>query len=212
MADELFNLPVELRSRRSLSSSRLVPQEHLDRQGFHRSDFWLGRTLSGRPFGWHEDLNLLTCAGPRAGKGVGVVVPNLLTFDGNAVIIDPKGELASMTAAYRRDKLGHKVIVLDPARVAKVPDELRGTYNPMAHLHSDNPRVVSDAHALATGIVVPKPDAKEPFWDDTALNFIQAVALYMSAYHWLDTRNLMTLRRLCSVGDMNLYAVGAGEN
>lgn len=205
--DFLSNLPVNQRARRGLATSRLLPQDALDRQGFHRGDFWLGRTLTPRrrAFGWNEDMNLLTCAGPRAGKGVGSVVPNLLMFDGNAVVIDPKGELASLTARYRRDKLGQKVVVLDPAGVADVPDEMRGTFNPMAHLHEDNLRVVSDAHSLAMGLVVPRPDAKDPFWDDTALNFIQGLALYMSLYHWEDTRTLMTLRRLASVGDMKLY-------
>lgn len=205
MTDELPEIPVEISKRRALSNARLVPQEMLDRQGFHPGDFWLGRTMAGRSFGWHEDMNLLTCAGPRAGKGVGVVVPNLLTFEGSTVVIDPKGELATLTAKYRRDQLGQKVVVLDPAGVAKVPEEMRGSYNPMAHLHSDNARVVSDASALANGIVVPKPDAKEPFWDDTALNFIQAVILYMSVYHPQETRTLTNLRQLCSIGDMDLY-------
>ena len=109
-------------NRRALASARCIPQEYLDRQGYRKGDFWLGRTLNGRPFGWNEEMNLLTCAGPGAGKGVSTVVPNLLEFPGSAV---PKGELASMTDAFRRDVLGQKVIVLDPAR-----EWLRGWYSP----------------------------------------------------------------------------------
>ena len=188
-----------------LATAALVPQSRLDRQGYEKGDFWFGRTLSGKPFGWHEDLNLLTCAGPRAGKGVGVVIPNLLLFPGSAVVIDPKGELASETAAYRRDVLGQKVVVLDPAKVANVPSELRGTYNPLAQLDAGDIGVVSAALTIASGIVVPNPKAKEPFWDDTALSFIQSIILYMLAFFPAEKRTLMKLRETASVGDWDLY-------
>lgn len=205
MHDDLAPLTEAMRSRRELATAKLVPQHRLDRQGYERGDFWLGRTLSGKPFGWHEDLNLLTCAGPRAGKGVGAVIPNLLLFPGSAVVIDPKGELATETAQYRRDKLGQKVVVLDPAKVAKVPDEMRGAYNPLGQLNADDPAVISAAQAIASGIVVPNPKAKEPFWDKTALSFIQAVILYMLEFFPPEKRTLMKLRETASVGDWDLY-------
>lgn len=197
--------PLPEMSRRALGTSRLVPSETLDRQGYEEGDFWLGRTERGRPFGWYEDMNLLTCAGTRAGKGVAVVVPNLLLYPGSAVVVDPKGELASMTAAYRHEKLGHKVVVLDPAGVADVPDELRGTYNPLSALDPSDPRVITTAQTIASGIVVPNPDSKEPFWDDNALDFIQACILYMTIHTHPYGRNLMKLRQLVSSGDEGLY-------
>lgn len=207
MANDLTNLGDAVGSeRRALATGRLVPQEKLDRQSYRRGDFWLGRTLSGRPFGWQEDMNLLTCAGPRCGKGVGVVVPNLLEFPGSAVVVDPKGELASLTAAYRRDKLGQKVIVLDPAGVAKVPDELRGRYNPLAQLDPTDPKCVSAAQSIASGIVVPQVEAsKDQFWDRNALTFIQALILYMLQNYPPEERTLMRLRQTASVGDWLLF-------
>lgn len=188
-----------------LATAALVPQARLDRQGYETGDFWIGRTLNGKPFGWREDLNLLTCAGPRAGKGVGVVIPNLLLFPGSAVVIDPKGELAAETAVYRRDVLGQKVIVLDPAGTANVPPEMRGTFNPLAQLDPNDVSVVSAAHTIASGIVVPNPKAKEPYWDKTALTFIQAVILYMITFYRPEQRTLMKLRETASVGDWDLY-------
>ncbi|MEM7504486.1 MAG: type IV secretory system conjugative DNA transfer family protein, partial [Pseudomonadota bacterium] len=171
------DLPIlgDIVKREPLASSTLVPQEKLDRQGYQPGDFWLGRTLSGLPLGWTDDVNLLTCAGTRAGKGVSVVIPNLLLYPGSAVVIDPKGELASETAEHRAQALGQKVIVLDPAGVADVPPELRGTFNPLSELDPSSIDVISAAQSIAAGIVVPNPGAKEPFWDQTALNFLQAV-------------------------------------
>lgn len=192
-------------NRRPLASARFVPQDLLDRQGYSRGDFWLGRTLRGRPFGWTEEMNLLTCAGPGAGKGVSTVIPNLLEFPGSAVIVDPKGELAALTAAYRRDVLGQKVIVLDPAGVANVAPELRGTYNPLAELDPSDPHVVAAAQVIASGIVVPNPKAKEPFWDDVAVDFIQSCILYMAQEYPPPQRTLMKLRETASVGDKTLF-------
>ncbi|MEP3280475.1 MAG: type IV secretory system conjugative DNA transfer family protein [Stappiaceae bacterium] len=206
MNDDLVPMADAMRNRRELATSKLVPQHRLDRQGYEHGDFWFGRTLNGNPFGWHEDLNLLTCAGPRAGKGVGAVVPNLLMFPGSAVVIDPKGELASITARHRRDKLGQNVVVLDPAGVAEdIPAEMRGHYNPLAQLSEDDPGVVSAAQSIASGIVVPNPKAKDPFWDQTALSFIQAVVLYMLRFYPPEERTLMKLRETASVGDWTLY-------
>lgn len=191
--------------RRLLATSKLVPQDRLDRQGYEPGDFWLGRTLNGKPFGWHEDLNLLTCAGPRSGKGVGSVIPNLMMFPGSAVVIDPKGELATLTAEHRRDRLGQRVVVLDPAMVANVPPEMRGTYNPLSQIDANDPRAVSAALSIASGIVVPNPKAAEPFWDQTALSFIQAVILYMVVFYPPEKRTLMMLRQTASLGDWDLY-------
>ncbi len=205
MNNDITPLNDAMRNRRELATSKLVPQERLDRQGYETGDFWFGRTLNSKPFGWHEDMNLLTCAGPRAGKGVGAVIPNLLMFPGSAVVIDPKGELASITAKHRRDKLGQKVVVLDPAKVADIPEKMRGTYNPLAQLNGDDPGVVAAAQSIASGIVVPNPKSKDPFWDQTALSFIQAVILYMVHFFPPEKRTLMTLRQTASIGDWDLY-------
>jgi type IV secretory pathway TraG/TraD family ATPase VirD4 len=194
----------EEKGRRALATAKFTSHDILDRQGYESGDFWLGRTTKGRPFGWYDDLNLLTCAGPRSGKGVSTVIPNLMLYPGSAVVIDPKGELAELTAAYRKDVLGQKVVVLDPARVAEIPDDLRGTYNPLSELDPDDERnVVSMAQAIASGIVVPKEDAKDPFWDDTAVNYIQSVILYMlKRFEREEDRTLMKLRQLVSMGDV----------
>lgn len=190
---------------RPLATGRLIPQEKLDRQRYSPGDFWLGRTFSGKSFGWKDDVNLLTCAGPRAGKGVSVVVPNLLEFPGSAVVVDPKGELATLTARHRRDRLGQKVIVLDPARSADVPDELRGSYNPFDELNSGDPFVITAAQVIASGIVTPNPKAKEPFWDDSAVDLIQSAILYMLKYYPAADRTLMKLRETVALGDRQGY-------
>jgi type IV secretion system protein VirD4 len=36
--------------------------------------------------------HILTCAPTGAGKGIGAVIPNLLTYPGSAFVLDLKGE------------------------------------------------------------------------------------------------------------------------
>ncbi|QUI63122.1 type IV secretory system conjugative DNA transfer family protein [Pseudoalteromonas sp. A22] len=57
--------------------------------------------------------HLITVAGSGGGKSVSVAIPNTLNWQGNLVVHDPKGELASLCAQARKAK-GQKVVVLDP--------------------------------------------------------------------------------------------------
>lgn len=87
---------------------------------------------SGLPLGWDGDVlasanskraasaivhrgegHLITVAPTGSGKGVGSVIPALLSHEGSAVVVDPKGENYAVTAEFRR-ALGQHVYVLDP--------------------------------------------------------------------------------------------------
>lgn len=65
----------------------------------------------------------------RSGKGVGTIIPNLLTLDRSVVCIDPKGENARVTARARASK--GDVWCLDPFGVSGRP---AARYNPLARL------------------------------------------------------------------------------
>jgi type IV secretion system protein VirD4 len=50
------------------------------------------------------------------GKGVSCVIPFLLTCEDSCVVVDFKGELATITAQHRR-RMGHDIVILDPFKV-----------------------------------------------------------------------------------------------
>jgi type IV secretion system protein VirD4 len=54
-------------------------------------------------------------AGPGGFKTTSVGVPNMLTWRGAAVVLDPSREIGPMVGDYRQATLGHRVITLDPA-------------------------------------------------------------------------------------------------
>ena len=62
-------------------------------------------------FGWSE--HVLLEAPTRAGKGVGVVIPNLLTWPDSVVVLDVKRENWGASAGYRA-RSGQAVHLFDP--------------------------------------------------------------------------------------------------
>lgn len=51
--------------------------------------------------GIEDDRHIVTLATTRAGKGRSLIIPNLLTWPGSALVIDPKGQNACVTALVR---------------------------------------------------------------------------------------------------------------
>ncbi|MEZ6022666.1 MAG: type IV secretory system conjugative DNA transfer family protein [Hyphomonadaceae bacterium] len=130
----------------------------------------------GKPIWLEGEGHLITIAPTGAGKGRGALIPNLLMYEGPAIVIDPKGEAYRVTARRRRE-MGQQVHVIDPFGV--VTDET-DSLNPMDAF--DIPGV--DQSALAMDIAKQLSGGgfslKDPFWDvrghDLAAGVISAVA------------------------------------
>lgn len=154
--------------------------------------------IGGVPIGIGDDRHLVTGAGSRAGKGRAVVVPTLLTYDGAAMAIDPKGELATMTARARHERLGHRVAAVDPFKVAKgYAARCRARFNPMSILAADSATLIEDAGLIADAIVVPADAQKDPHWDESSRNFIEGLVLHVATCPLYDERrHLGTVRDL----------------
>ena len=93
--------------------------------------------------------HLLTVAPTRAGKGVGAIVPNLLTVDRPVIVIDPKGENFRI-AGRARSGFG-PVYALDPFGVAGVRRSM--SYNPLAAINLAGDRFLEDATDIAEALV-----------------------------------------------------------
>jgi type IV secretion system protein VirD4 len=85
---------------------------------------------------YRRDGHLITFAPTGAGKGVRVIIPNLLHYSGPVIVVDPKGENFAVTARYRSEVLKQRIFVLDPFEVVS-PKTLadlrveRATLNPL---------------------------------------------------------------------------------
>ncbi len=117
----------------------------------------------------------MTIAGSRAGKGRSALTPNLITYpaDGSILVIDPKGDLAQLTARYRAETLGQQVSVLDPFGVSGDAARRYGAaFNPI-DLLTDGPEemLVPNANLIADALVVPS-GGKDMHWDSCARQMI----------------------------------------
>lgn len=156
-------------------------------------------TRGGVPVGCRDDRHLVTIAGSRAGKGRSIIIPELLTYRGSMVVVDPKGENCSITARYRKEKLGHDVYVVDPFRVCGAAcTPYRARFNPLRLLDLDSTTLVEDAGQIADALVV--GGGGEPYWDDTARHFIEAVCLHVATSDQFspEERHLGTVAALIS--------------
>lgn len=133
------------------------------------------RELGGADLGcgWSDNRHVLTVAGSRAGKGVSLIVPNLLLYDGSVLAIDPKGELARVTARARREK-GQKVVILDPFGENK--QHPTNAFNPLAELDPASDTVKDDAGLIADALIV--GNERDPHWTDSARILVKGLILY----------------------------------
>ncbi|MDD4617078.1 MAG: type IV secretory system conjugative DNA transfer family protein [Alphaproteobacteria bacterium] len=136
------------------------------------------------------DKHLLTLAPNRAGKGVSSIIPNLLTWPGSVLVIDPKGENAVVTARRRRE-MGQAVFVLDPWNITGLSG---ARFNPLLALSDRNPDIVEDAALLADGLVISDPTGEEEFWNNEARALISGLLLHIVTTELPEERHLGTLR------------------
>ena len=136
--------------------------------------------------------HLLTIAPTRSGKGVGAIIPNLLTADRSVLCIDPKGENARITARARA-RFG-PVYVLDPFGVSGQP---AAAFNPLAGLDPDGLDLAEDAALLADALVHDPPgQVGEAHWNEEAKALITGLILYVVCNEGPEVRTLSTVREL----------------
>ncbi|KAB2789867.1 type IV secretory system conjugative DNA transfer family protein [Brucella anthropi] len=145
---------------------------------------------SKRPLRYDGPAHLLTMAPTRTGKGVGTIIPNLLTADRSVICIDPKGENAKI-AGRARQQFG-PVHVLDPFGVTGLPS---AAFNPLDQLDLAGLDVAEDASTLADALVFDEPGmAGEAHWNEEAKALIAGLILHITAQEPRERRNLATLR------------------
>jgi len=161
--------------------------------------------------------HLLTVAPTRSGKGVSSIIPNLLTYEGSAFVIDPKGENALITASRRGagDRarkiagLGQSVHLLDPWNVAASKLGIApACFNPLDWIKADDPDASENAFLLAEALVPSGAEGEAKFWDEEAKALLCGIILYVAtAKREADCRHLGRVRDILLLGDSDFKAV-----
>jgi type IV secretion system protein VirD4 len=112
-------------------------------------------------------------APPRAGKGTGVVIPNLLNWPDSVICVDIKKENWTLTAGFR-ERAGQACYLFDP-----LSEEGRtARWNPFHYVAANPERRVNDLQRIAE-MLYPDPPNVDPFWTASARSLFLGIALYL---------------------------------
>lgn len=161
-----------------------------------------GPPPADEPLLYKGDGHLMTIAPTGGGKGVGVIIPNLLTYPGSVIAVDIKGELTQVTARRRRE-MGQKVVVLDPFGLVTDRTRPGDSLNPFDLFHLPGADPESDAEMLAAQFSVDHSFSTDRYWDDTGKGLAAGLIAHLATGGAEDERNPSALRKLLYMDDLD---------
>ncbi|MGV2052469.1 conjugal transfer protein TraG [Agrobacterium sp. 22-209-1] len=120
----------------------------------------------------HDGVEHILCFAPtRSGKGVGLVVPTLLTWPGSCIVHDIKGENWELTAGWR-SRFG-RVLLFDPTNPASA------AYNPLLEVRPGDAEV-RDVQNIADILVDPEGMLeRRSHWEKTSHSLLVGAILHV---------------------------------
>lgn len=167
------------RKRATHGEARFAAHAELGRLGLLKDDptgIILGR-MGGKLLRLPGTRHALLAAPTRSGKGVGAVIPNLLSYEGSMVVLDIKQEAFDITSKWR-SKLG-PAFLFNP-----FADDLRThRWNPFAYVRPSPTYRTSDLQAIAD-CLYKDPQGQDPFWANMARStFVAAAGLLFDSWN-----------------------------
>jgi type IV secretion system protein VirD4 len=152
-------------------SSRWASRREIEHAGlFGAAGVFLGRR--GRDYLRHDGPeHVMAFAPTRSGKGVGLVVPTLLSWIGSAVVHDIKGENWTLTAGWR-SRFSH-CLLFNPT------DPRSARYNPLLEVRK-GPDEVRDVQNIADILVDPEGALeRRSHWEKTSHSLLVGAILHV---------------------------------
>ncbi|WP_164931769.1 type IV secretory system conjugative DNA transfer family protein [Dyella sp. M7H15-1] len=117
--------------------------------------------------------HVMLAAPTGSGKGVGIVIPNLLNWNHSVIVLDIKKENWTLTAGYRA-KHGHACFLFDPAN----PKRITHRWNPLAYVRDDPALRVDDTQKIGN-ILFPDIQGTDPIWTASCRSLFLGLTLYL---------------------------------
>ncbi len=161
----------EAKEATTYGSARWATAQEIRKAGLLKPD---GVVLGcfGREYLRHKGPEHVLCFAPtRSGKGVGLVIPTLLTWPGSAIVHDIKGENWQLTAGWRA-RFG-RVLLFDPTNPDSSP------YNPLLEVRRGDAEV-RDVQNVADILVDPEGALeRRNHWEKTSHSLLVGAILHV---------------------------------
>ena len=156
-------------------AARFASEREIKRHGFRSASGIVVGRKGGRFLTFGGSEHVLVEAPTRSGKGIGIVIPNLLTWAGSVVVLDVKRENYDASAGFRAH-YGQQVFLFNPTdrqgRTAR--------YNPLAYIdRSDPDDVIIELQKIATMLFI-APERGEAFWANGARTGFAGVGAWLA--------------------------------
>lgn len=156
-------------------AARFANEQEIKRHGFRAAVGIVVGRKRGRFLTFGGSEHVIVEAPTRSGKGTGIVIPNLLTWQGSVVVLDVKRENYDASAGFRAH-YGQQVLLFNPTdregRTAR--------YNPLAYIDRTDPDdVIIELQKIATMLFV-APEHGEAFWANGARTGFAGVGAWLA--------------------------------
>ena len=117
--------------------------------------------------------HIMVFAPTRSGKGVGLILPTLLAWEGSSIVLDIKGENWALTAGWRKSQ-GQSVLRFDPSD----PSGASASFNPLEEIRLDTLLAIPDVQNMAAMLVDPNGKGLEDHWSKAAFAMLGGAILH----------------------------------
>lgn len=135
---------------------------------------FLGKTDKGEYLRDDGGQHAIMIAPTGSGKGVGVVIPTLLTYPHSTVIMDIKGENWEKTSGYRKKKLSNVVIKFKPTDAVG-----SAKYNPLDEIRIETPYEIKDIQNIVNILIDPIGKGDLDHWQQSAHTLLTGIILHL---------------------------------
>lgn len=172
LAPGLLFIPLKKRS--LYGDARFATRAEIAKAGlFGDTGLIVGKV--GRRFLMFDGMQHAIVSAPtRSGKGVGIVIPNLLHWPESVVVLDIKQENWNITSGYR-SMHGQACYLFNPA----ASDHRTHRWNPLGYLSPDPDFRIDDVQKIAN-MLFPDKQGTDIIWTATPRSLFLGIVLYLA--------------------------------
>ncbi|RQW86453.1 MAG: conjugal transfer protein TraG [Geobacter sp.] len=154
----------------------------------------IGESATGDYLRHDGPEHVITIAPTRSGKGVGIIIPTLLTWPHSVIVTDIKGENWGVTSGYRKRALKNRVMKFDPTAA----DGSSVKYNPLEEIRLGTLNEVRDAQNIADILVDPQGTGQLDHWAKTGHALLVGTILHTLYAGEIKQKNLTSVASFLS--------------